>query len=233
MKSAVVFIGNSIVNGFPLSRGRSFPGLIRAAVKAGETGYSANIINKGVNGETTANILQRFDRDVLEHEPACVFIMTGTNDFIYREKDPAGCMENLEKMARMAESTGIVPVHLTPLPVHPGKAGRMWMSGLGIDYDRINDEIEALSALIRRSGRLFVDTGAAWREYAADGECARRSPGSTATDQPLGEDAGGIRTYREDAWIDGVHPAPEGYQFLARTILDWMEAHAAQFGLRA
>jgi len=92
MKTKIVFIGNSIVNGFPLSRGRSFPGLIRAAVKAGEATFHADVINKGVNGETTAQILDRFEHDVLDHEPAVVVIMTGTNDFIYREADPVSCM---------------------------------------------------------------------------------------------------------------------------------------------
>ena len=106
MKQKLVFIGNSIVNGFPMSRGRSFPGLIRAAVKAGETSFHADVINKGANGETTMDILRRFDHDVLDHEPRAVFILTGTNDFIYREADPAGCMENLSEMARMARECG-------------------------------------------------------------------------------------------------------------------------------
>ena len=83
-----IFIGNSIVNGFPLSRGKSFPGRLRAAVKESRAGFQADIINKGENGNTTADILRRFERDVLRHEPAAVFIMTGTNDFIYREADP-------------------------------------------------------------------------------------------------------------------------------------------------
>ena len=54
MKRKIIFIGNSIVNGFPYSRGKSFPGLVRAALKDGRAGFHAEIINKGNNGETTA-----------------------------------------------------------------------------------------------------------------------------------------------------------------------------------
>ena len=210
MKNKIVFIGNSIVNGFPMSRGRSFPGLVRAAIKGGETSFHGDVINKGVNGETTEDILRRFSHDVLDHEPRLVFIMTGTNDFIYREAAPEECIANLSKMAEQSEAAGILPVYMTPLPVHARKASRMWMSGLGIDYGRINGEIESFSEMIRQSGIQYVDTWAAWSEFAA-GE-----------DQPL----------QEEAYLDGVHPTPEGQQFLAETVLRWLEERAAELGLR-
>ena len=227
MKNKLVFIGNSIVNGFPMSRGRSFPGLVRAAIKAGETTFHADVINKGANGETTADILRRFEHDVLEHEPRAVFIMTGTNDFIYREAGPSQCMENLRQMADMgrAEGTGgndeagagpgIIPVFMTPIAVDAEKAGRMWMAGLGIDYEGINRQIGEFSDLIRQSGELFIDTGAAWQKFT--GDC-----GQEGTGQPLG---GG-------SYLDGVHPTPEGYEFLADTVLTWLEEHAQQIGLK-
>lgn len=89
MKDKLIFIGNSIVNGFPFSRGKSFPGLIRATVRDGTAGFSYDIINKGINGQTTEEILQRFDQDVISHDPTAVFILTGTNDFIFHCTDSA------------------------------------------------------------------------------------------------------------------------------------------------
>lgn len=269
MKNKLVFIGNSIVNGFPMSRGRSFPGLIRAAIKAGETSFHADVINKGANGETTSDILRRFEHDVLNHEPRAVFIMTGTNDFLYREAGPAGCMENLQRMAALARGEaagevaacagddceksactvgdaacavgspgesaasgepGILPVFLTPIAVDAEKAGRMWMAGLGIDYEEINRQIREFSDLIRASGERYIDTGAAWEEYigAPAADAQPLDPGSKTPaveaghDQPLG---GG-------AYLDGVHPTPEGYRFLADVVLNWLEEHAGPLGLR-
>jgi len=218
MKHKLVFIGNSIVNGFPVSRGRSFPGIVRAELKekgiaSGSERYYVDVINKGVNGETTMQILERFSQDVLEHAPAAVFIMTGTNDFIFREADPAGCMENLEKMARMAEEAGIVPVFMTPLAVDEEKAQRMWMAGVGIDYGKINEEIEVFSAMIQQSGRLYLDSGAAWKQFAAG--------------QPLQEQIG-YPEHPGDAYMDGVHPTPEGYRFLAEVVIEWLSEHMGQ-----
>ena len=201
-----IFIGNSIVNGFPFSRGKSFPGLIRAAVKEGRAGFAADIINKGENGNTTADILLRFEHDVLRHEPAAVFIMTGTNDFIFREAGPAQCFANLERMAQTAEDAGITPVYLTPLPVDAEKASRMWMAGMGIDYEQTNREIGELSGSIRGSGKLFIDTGALWEEYVNDPAQADPS----------------------DAYRDGVHPTGEGYQALSRFVTDWIREHAEE-----
>ncbi len=203
----VIFIGNSIINGFPGSRGKSFPGLIRVAVKDGSAGFHADVINKGNNGETTADILHRFEHDALAHEPAAVFIMTGTNDFIYREASPEQAFANLERMAASAEETGIVPVYLTPLRVDAAKASRMWMAGIGIDYDDINRQIADFSDMILTSGRLSIDTGAAFTEFASGFE----APG--------------------DAYRDGVHPTEDGYRFLADTVRQWMAAHTKDIGI--
>ena len=102
MKNKLVFIGNSIVNGFPMSRGRSFPGQIRKALKEGlDTGGKVplygDVINKGVNGETTLDILRRFDHDVLAHAPHAVFIMTGFMMTIPREVEEAAVIDGCNK----------------------------------------------------------------------------------------------------------------------------------------
>ncbi|HEX2628060.1 MAG TPA: GDSL-type esterase/lipase family protein, partial [Chitinophagaceae bacterium] len=38
------------------------------------------IINSGVNGNTTTNLLKRIDTDCLAHKPELVIMMVGTND---------------------------------------------------------------------------------------------------------------------------------------------------------
>lgn len=226
MKQKIVFIGNSIVNGFPFSRGKSFPGLIRAAVKerkplnsaSGDDGdrqkspsscddqkapsFSAEIINKGENGQTTADISRRFEHDVLDHQPLAVFIMTGTNDFMFKEASPEEAFANMEELAHRAEAAGTVPVYMTPLRVDAELASTAWMVGLGIDYNVVNGQIEEFSRMIRESGRLCVDTNIAYQQYADDAP------------------------YR-----DGVHPTVEGYAFLAEVVLNWIEEHKPDLGL--
>lgn len=208
MKKKIVFIGNSIVNGFPLSRGKSFPGQIRAWVKEGSVPFRADVINKGANGETTAQIVERFFHDVLAHEPAAVFILSGTNDFIYREATPRQAFAHMEAMAGQAQARGIVPVYMTPLPVDAAKASRMWMAGVGIDYDAVNDQVEEFTQLLQSGGRLVIDTGAAFRQYADE-----------------------LREAGEEAYHDGVHPTAEGYRFLAEATADWISRNTVTLQL--
>ena len=46
------------------------------------------VLNRGVNGERSDQILARFDRHVMEAKPAAVVIIAGVND-IYQGRDPA------------------------------------------------------------------------------------------------------------------------------------------------
>ena len=214
MKNKLVFIGNSIVNGFPFSRGRSFPGLIRAAIDGGRTGFRADVINKGANGNTTDELLLRFDHDAIDHHPAAVFIMTGTNDFIYRTGDPERTFANLEIMAGKADAAGIIPVHMTPLSVDAPLAERKWMAGSGIDYLQVNRQIDELSEIIRKSGRLFIDTNIAYRQYALALE-----DGPNPLKVPY-------------AYRDGVHPTEQGYEYIAKNVIEWIENNADKIKLK-
>lgn len=157
MKRKIVFIGNSIVNGFPFKRSTCFVSLIREATKW-------DIINKGNNGETTVDILARFDKDVVSHAPDTVFIMTGTNDFIYAEASPEEAYENLIVMSQKAQAAGIEPVILTPLPVDAEMASMMWMAGAGIDYVAVNTMLEKLTSLIVSADIKHVDLNSAYKD---------------------------------------------------------------------
>lgn len=160
MKKKLVFIGNSIVNGFPWNRSQCFVSLIREA-----SGF--DVINKGINGDTTGNIMKRFDRDVISHKPDYVFILTGTNDFIYDKLSADQVYSNLTSMAKIAADEGIKPVLLTPLPVNAEMASRLWMVGSGTDYDIVSSQLEEISELIRSGNIEFIDLN---REYRKCGQ---------------------------------------------------------------
>src|SRR6185295_529797 len=63
-ESRVVFVGDSIVSGWPIAR--SFPG--------------KPYVNRGIGGQTTAQVLVRFHQDVVALAPKVVVILLGTND---------------------------------------------------------------------------------------------------------------------------------------------------------
>ncbi len=60
----IIFIGDSITEGFDLKK--YFP--------------SFNIINEGISGNSTIDIINRLDQSIFRHNPDVVFLLIGTND---------------------------------------------------------------------------------------------------------------------------------------------------------
>ncbi len=209
MRKKIVFIGNSIAAGYPWGKGKSFTGVLRRVLKgegpediprpdyALQTGF--DIINKGVNGDTTSGIAARFEQDVLAHDPDVVFYLTGANDFIYRDANPDEAFANLQQLASKTDERGTISVYITPTPVDAGKASYMWLAGCGISYDAVNRDLENFSELIRKCGRPFVDMNLMYRDYIAE----------------LGDP--------DLAYLDGIHPTPAGHEFIAKQVLDLIE----------
>jgi len=67
------------------------------------------VVNKGVNGELTAGMLERFSKDVIAERANCVIILGGTNDIGWN-LDPTTIASNLGTMYDAALSSGIIPV---------------------------------------------------------------------------------------------------------------------------
>ena len=85
-----------------------------------ETYCAIPVKNLGRSGDTTAEILERFDSDVLPFHPEVLFIMAGVND--YRANilgwESVG---NLEQIRDKCTANGIKPVFLTPTPLNPAQ----------------------------------------------------------------------------------------------------------------
>ncbi|MDA4128223.1 MAG: GDSL-type esterase/lipase family protein [Thaumarchaeota archaeon] len=73
------------------------------------------VLNRGVNGQRSDEILRRFQRDVLGESPGYVIILGGVND-IYQGRDVESIRGNLEGMYKMAVESKILPVSCTVLP---------------------------------------------------------------------------------------------------------------------
>lgn len=65
-QGAVVFLGDSITQGFGPNMKDSFPGL--------------KVANRGISGDTTRGMLVRLQQDVLDLNPSAVVLLMGTND---------------------------------------------------------------------------------------------------------------------------------------------------------
>lgn len=108
-------LGDSITHG-----GGSISAPPSTVVYNWETYCVIPVKNLGRSGDTTADVLARFDRDVLPFRPEVLFIMAGVND--YRSNILGSeSVENLAAIRAKCEIYGIKPVFITPTPLNPAQ----------------------------------------------------------------------------------------------------------------
>ncbi len=73
------------------------------------------VLNRGINGQRSDEILARFQRDVIEEAPDYVIILAGVND-IYQGMLLDAIKRNLLDMYQQAIKANILPVAATVLP---------------------------------------------------------------------------------------------------------------------
>jgi lysophospholipase L1-like esterase len=112
------------------------------------------VLNRGVNGQRSDEILSRFARDVVSARPAVVIVLAGVND-IYQGLTADSVERNLEAMYTLAERSGIVPLAATVLPYNTARPKE------SESISEVNRWIETAS---KAPGRLFCDTNWAVRD---------------------------------------------------------------------
>ena len=70
---------------------------------------AASIINKGVGGNTSTDLLARFDADVMPHNPSFVWIMSGTNDY-WQDVSVETYKSNIDTLIGKIKAINAVPV---------------------------------------------------------------------------------------------------------------------------
>lgn len=125
------------------------------------------VLNRGVNGQRSDQILSRFERDVVAEKPAVVIVLAGVND-IYQGRSVDSVKRNLESMYVLAGQSGIVAVAATVLPYNT--AGR----GEAESIRQVNAWVESAS---KAPGRLFCDANLAVRDKGNPGLLASSPDG--------------------------------------------------------
>jgi lysophospholipase L1-like esterase len=120
-RNAVVFLGDSITQGWGGGLGAAFPGV--------------KVANRGISGDTTRGVLIRLQDDVLALDPAAVVLLIGTND-LEEKATPETITGNLKLiLAAMKRHDPKMPVILCQ--VFPSSASMR----------RPADQIRAINAL--------------------------------------------------------------------------------------
>jgi lysophospholipase L1-like esterase len=80
-----------------------------------------DVLNRGVNGERSDQIAQRFDRDVVSARPRAVVIIAGVND-VYQGRPVEHVTEQLRGMYERAARAGVPVVAGTIIPYNTATA---------------------------------------------------------------------------------------------------------------
>ncbi|WP_372771912.1 SGNH/GDSL hydrolase family protein [Mangrovibacterium sp.] len=83
------------------------------------TNVEAQVINAGIGGNNTVNLLARLDSDVLTKQPDLVILMVGTNDMLNSNKmiTYSDYTENLTLIVEKIQATGAKVLLMCPPPV--------------------------------------------------------------------------------------------------------------------
>ena len=172
-EARVVFYGDSITDGWGRrpDTGNFFPG--------------KPYINRGISGQTTPQMLIRFEQDVVHVHPAAVVILAGTNDIAGNTgpSTPEMIEDNFTSMADIARASGIkvILASITPAYNYPWKPG--------VDPVPAIREINAwLKDYCTKEGLTYLDYYSAMAD-----EKGAMKPGLAK---------------------DGVHPTAQGYAIM-------------------
>lgn len=169
----VLFYGDSITQGWgEKDTAAFFPG----------KGY----LNRGIGGQTTAQLLLRFSQDVIALKPDVVVILAGTNDLACNTGPSTQAMieDNLHAMVDLAKVHGIAVVLASVLPV----SDYPWMPGT-----QPAPKVRALNAALK--------------DYAGAQELVYLDYYT-----PMANASGGLDPALA---ADGVHPTAKGYALMA------------------
>jgi lysophospholipase L1-like esterase len=177
----VVFLGDSITENWGLSDA---------------TFFEKGVVNRGISGQTSAQMLVRFRADVVALHPKSVHILAGTND-VAGNTGPLTAQDfenNIMSMVEIARANGIDVI----LGSIPPTAAFNW-----------RPEVKPLPIIRNLNGWL--------RDYAKD-----KGLKYVDYDAALAGNAGELRS---DLSNDGVHPNRKGYGIMRRLAEESLAAH--------
>jgi len=170
----VVFMGDSITDLWDLAK--FFPG--------------KPYVNRGIGGQVTAQMVLRFEQDVVALKPRVVVILSGINDLhgaLQRESDE-GIEANWAAMADMAQAHHIKVVFASIMPVNNYTDNARTMLA-DRDPKRIRALNAWLAAFCRRRGFQYAD----YYKVSVDRDSLLRA----------------------ELTRDGLHPLANGYALMA------------------
>ena len=149
-----------------------------------------NMVNRGISGQTTPQMLIRLKQDAIHLDPKIIIINGGTND-IWGNTGPSTpdmIIDNLCSMAEITAKKNIQVVLSTILPVYQYP-----------DRDDIIDPPKTIS---------FINS-------VLENYCKKNSLAFLDYFSPMADEKKGLRS---DYGTDGVHPNKQGYSVMEQVV---------------
>ncbi|MDW5290188.1 SGNH/GDSL hydrolase family protein [Formosa sp. PL04] len=169
------------------------------------------VINAGVGGNSTQDLLKRIDKDVLEKKPGLVIMMVGTNDMLNSNKmiDYKTYTTNLETLIKQIKSTGSDLVLMSPIPADStylfARHDRtMFTETPNQKLDKVGNIVQQLAT---ENKVYFYDLNAEFK----------------ALNLPIHNQDVLIKNEKNSGKKDGVHPTALGYRFIAQNVYSYLK----------
>ena len=166
------------------------------------------IINAGIGGNNTVDLLARIDKDCLSHKPDFTILMIGTNDMNSKKYIPLPEYgENLRKIVEMILGAGSQIMLMTILPVYePHLYTRHDKSFYGEEghkgrKEKVNEVIKKAADDYKLH---FLDMHRVFEKVGNISEDSNSLLQNTLNSQKT----------------DGIHPTPDGYRTMAVAIYE-------------
>lgn len=163
----LICFGDSICHGYGVAPEQAWTALLRARCDAAWPGV-LEIIDAGVNGDTTTDGLRRMARDVEARRPDLLYIQFGLNDCWIGESSVAASVENVRRMVDRALACGVKAVIVADN--HPVLFGEDLLLGGGLYPRRVRRHNAALreAFAVASSGVTFADLEQAFLQAAPE-----------------------------------------------------------------
>lgn len=166
------------------------------------------VINAGVGGNNTADLLKRIDKDCLAHKPALTVLMAGTNDMNSRKYIPLEQFrKNMATLIEKIQASKSKVLLMTILPFYePYLLTRHDPAHYGTDGPAkrraaVNETIKSLAAEYKTE---LLDLGTLFEKVGKVG---------LDKDSLIQNEANSQKT-------DGIHPTPNGYRFIGLAVYE-------------
>lgn len=174
---------------------------------------ASQVINAGVGGDNTDNLLARIEKDVLSKKPDLVILMVGTNDMLNSKKMISFLhyQQNLEQIVEAITANGSEMVLMTSPPVdatylferHDRK---LFDAAPNVKLDSARNIVAQLA---NRHNLKVIDLYQIFKDM----------------NLPKHNEDLFFRNQKNSKVHDGVHPTILGYNFIGETVFYFLKEH--------